>query len=295
MKCILSNDIALTIQEIHAAAMTTLASLFVSHGSPMMALEPGKTGALLRNLGVQLPRPKAILIMSPHWCTASAQVNNARKPRIIHDFGGFPEPLYALDYPATGSPELAERVATLLTAADIATATDNSWGLDHGAWVPLRYLYPEADIPVVQLSLQAHQPPAYHYRIGQLLAPLAQDNILLMGSGSFTHNLRELRPNLPDAVDPPHLTEFLQWFLQKMSGGDLEALFNYRHLAPHAVRVHPSDEHLLSLFFAMGAADEWKHFIHLDSGSTYQSLRMDAFAFGNASSALNSIVGSSTG
>ncbi|MFL9924435.1 class III extradiol ring-cleavage dioxygenase [Herbaspirillum lusitanum] len=263
------------------SAQFTLPSLFVSHGSPMLALEPGKTGAILSAIGAALPKPKAILMVSPHWETVSARVGNLQKQRVIHDFGGFPQPLYELDYPAAGSPPLAEHVARILRDGGVDAGTDGSWGLDHGAWVPLRYLYPHADVPVVQLSLQPHQPPAYHYQIGRLLAPLAREGILLIGSGSFTHNLRELQRSDPTGPVAPHTLEFLHWFLDHLQSGDLESLLAYRSLAPHAVRTHPTDEHLLSLFFAMGAADDWKRFVHLDSGSTYHSLRMDAFAFGS--------------
>ena len=261
--------------------MLTLPTLFVSHGSPMLALEPGKTGPLLSSIGNKLPRPRAILMVSPHWETQTPRVGNQLQQRVIHDFGGFPQALYELDYPATGLPELADQVVDLLGAGGIAARTDDSWGIDHGAWVPLRYLYPHADIPVVQLSLQPHQPPAYHFRIGRLLAALAQDNVLIIGSGSFTHNLRDLRRNDVNGGDAPHTLEFLHWFLQQMQAGALDALLDYRHSAPHAVRTHPTDEHLLSLFFAMGASDDWTRFVHLDSGSTYHTLRMDAFAFGS--------------
>lgn len=265
---------------------THLPSLFVSHGSPMLAVEPGRTGPLLAGIGATLPTPRAIVVLSPHWETVTARVGNQQKPRVIHDFGGFPQALYQLDYPASGAPALAEHVARLLRDGGVEAGTDGGWGLDHGTWVPLRYLYPQADVPVVQLSLQPHMPPDYHFRVGQLLAPLAKEGILLVGSGSFTHNLRELRRNDPDAPDAPHTAEFLQWFLERMRAGDLEGLFGYRTTAPHAVRTHPSDEHLLTLFFAMGAADDWTRFVHLDSGSTYHSLRMDAFAFGSASTLL---------
>ncbi len=259
----------------------TLPSLFLSHGSPMLAVEPGRTGPLLHTIGEVLPRPKAIVIMSPHWATQTPRVGNLPKQRVIHDFGGFPQALYELDYPAAGAPELAERVIDLLREAQLNAQTDADWGLDHGAWVPLRYLYPQADVPVLQLSMQPHQPALYHYRVGQLLAPLAREGILLIGSGSFTHNLRELRRSEPGADTAPHTLEFLQWFLTQMQAGDLEAMLNYRQLAPHAVRVHPSDEHLLTLFFAMGAADDWTRLVHFDSGTTYHSLRMDSFAFGS--------------
>lgn len=267
----------------------TLPSLFVSHGSPMLAVEPGRTGPMLHQLGTTLPRPQAIVVMSPHWATPAPRVGNLLKQRVIHDFGGFPSALYELDYPASGAPALAERITGLLRDAGLPAQTDDSWGLDHGTWVPMRYLYPQADIPVVQLSMQPHLPALYHYQVGQLLAPLASEGILLIGSGSFTHNLRELRRSELDADTAPHTLEFLQWFLQHMRAGDLETLLNYRQLAPHAVRVHPSDEHLLTLFFAMGAADDWTRLVHLDSGTTYHSLRMDSFAFGTASALLQDL------
>lgn len=271
---------------------TTLPSLFVSHGSPMLAVEPGRTGPLLSQIGQHLPRPKAIVVVSPHWSTQTPRVGNLLKQKVIHDFGGFPSQLYALDYPAVGAPDLAERIVALLQDAGLPARTDDSWGLDHGSWVPLRYLYPLADIPVLQLSLQPQMPPAYHYRIGQLLAPLAKEGILLIGSGSFTHNLRELQRNAVDSDgndSAPHTLQFLHWFLQQMEAGDLQALLDYRNSAPHAVRNHPTDEHLLTLFFAMGAADDWTRLQHLDTGSTYHSLRMDAFAFGSGAALLTEL------
>ena len=270
---------------------TALPSLFVSHGSPMLAVDPGRTGPLLRRIGQTLPRPKAIVVVSPHWSTHTPRVGNLLKQKVIHDFGGFPEQLYALDYPALGAPDLATRIVALLQADGLPAQTDDSWGLDHGSWVPLRYLYPQADIPVVQLSLQPQMPPAYHYRIGRLLAPLAQEGVLVIGSGSFTHNLRELQRSATgsDGSDAaPHTLQFLHWFLEQMQAGNLQALLEYRSTAPHAVRNHPTDEHLLTLFFAMGAADDWTRLLHLDSGSTYHSLRMDAFAFGSGAALLSS-------
>jgi len=263
-----------------------LPTLFLSHGSPMLALEPGRTGPLLRSIGERLPRARAIVMVSPHWLTETPRIGNQQKQRVIHDFGGFPAPLYELDYPANGDPELAEQVAALLREAGLSAQTDASWGIDHGTWVPLRYVYPHADIPVLQLSLQPHELPAYHYRIGQLLAPLSRAGVLLVGSGSFTHNLRELQRNDANGEAAPHTLEFLHWFLSQMRAGNLEALLDYRQAAPHAVRNHPSDEHLLSLFFAMGAADDWTQLVHLDSGSTYHSLRMDSFSFGSGAAVL---------
>jgi 4,5-DOPA dioxygenase extradiol len=266
-----------------------LPSLFLSHGSPMMAVEPGRTGAMLAQLGQSLPRPEAILAVSPHWETAAPQLASAARPQMIYDFGGFPQALYEIDYPAPGAPALAQEIAHMLRDAGLIAQTNEDWGLDHGAWVPLHYLYPNADIPVLQLSLQARQPPAYHFRIGRLLAPLAAKNILIASTGSFTHNLRELHRGEPDAGVAPYTQEFLDWFLEQMAAGDLEALLDYRARAPHAARAHPRDEHLLPLFLAMGAADDWTRFRHFDTGSTYHVLRMDSFAFGHAAALLQNV------
>lgn len=268
--------------------MSALPSLFVSHGSPLLAVDPGRTGPLLTALGKAVPRPREILVISPHWSTPTPRVGSQAHQRTIHDFGGFPRELYELQYPAEGAPTLAERVVTMLhDAGATQAATDDQWGLDHGAWVPLRYLYPDADIPVTQLSLQRHMPPEYHYRIGQVLAPLADEGVLILASGSFTHNLHEVfRAPADDQQEAPYLREFVSWFIEHLAEPDLPALFDYRARAPHAARAHPSDEHLLPLYVALGAADNANKQTHFDTGTTFGVLRMDAFAFGNAAPSL---------
>lgn len=267
--------------------MSALPTLFVSHGSPLLAVDPGRTGPLLTALGKAVPRPREILVISPHWSTPTPRVGNLAKQRTIHDFGGFPRELYQLQYPADGAPALAERTVALLQEAGLPAATDDQWGLDHGAWVPMSYLYPDADIPVTQLSLQRHLRPEYHYQVGQVLAPLADEGVLIVASGSFTHNLHEVfRAPAEDQYEAPYLKEFVDWFTEHMAAGDLPALFDYRARAPHAERAHPTDEHLLPLFVAMGAADNALQQTHFDTGSTFGVLRMDAFAFGNAAPSL---------
>ncbi|AKJ68968.1 hypothetical protein PATSB16_31560 [Pandoraea thiooxydans] len=269
--------------------MSPLPTLFVSHGAPTLAIEPGRTGALLSLLGQRLPRPEAILLISPHWATPQPSVGSLITPTVMHDFSGFPRELYRLDYPAQGSPALAHRTVDALREAGIAATIDPQRGLDHGAWVPLRYLFPEADVPVTQLSLQPHQAPDYHYRVGQALSPLARDGVLVIGSGSFTHNLRELRVQQDRMPGARYVDEFAQWFAERMAAGDLPALLDYRAHAPYAVRAHPGDDHLLPLFIAMGASDDWTLQAHFDTGTTYDVLRMDAFAFGSAALALREI------
>ncbi|UVA78779.1 dioxygenase family protein [Pandoraea commovens] len=270
--------------------MSALPTLFVSHGSPLLAVEPGRTGPLLTALGRAVPRPKEILLISPHWSTPTPRVGNLAQQRTIHDFGGFPRELYELKYPAPGAPALAERTVQMLKDVGLPAVTDDQWGLDHGAWVPLSYLYPDADVPVTQLSLQRHMRPEYQYQIGQTLAPLAREGVLIVASGSFTHNLHEVfrapggaREAAPEA---PYVAEFSTWFTERLAAMDLDALFDYRARAPHAERAHPTDEHLLPIYVALGAADDPARQTHFDTGSTYGALRMDAFAFGSAAPSL---------
>lgn len=244
-----------------------------------MALQPGLAGPALADLGKRLPRPSAILMISPHWDTPEATVSTASTPDTIHDFYGFPAPLYAIRYPAPGAPALAQRVAELLQGAGISCDLDAHRGLDHGAWSPLRFMYPAADIPVTQLSLQSHKPPSDQYRIGQALAPLARENILIIGSGSMTHNLSEFRGNPMNSPPEPYVLAFQQWFAEHLAQQDTDALLEYRSRAPHAVRAHPADDHLLPLYVAMGAGGDWKTASRVVDEVTYGMLAMDAYQF----------------
>lgn len=173
--------------------MTRLPTVFVSHGAPTFALEPGLAGPQLSALGRALPRPQAVLVVSPHWMTQGARVGLSAQPATIHDFGGFPQPLYEISYPAHGHPELAQRTLDVLRQAGWSAHGDERRGLDHGAWVPLLYLYPEADVPVFQVSLPATLDSAGAWAFGRALAPLAEEGVLIVGSGSLTHNLYEFR------------------------------------------------------------------------------------------------------
>ena len=263
-------------------SLPTFPTLFISHGAPTLAIEPGRTGAMLGALAARLPKPRAVLVVSPHWSSAEPQVSCAPRQHAVHDFGGFPPALYELEYNAPGAPELADQVVSLLASAGVPAQLTDEAGLDHGAWVVLRYLFPDADIPVTQLSLQQQQGPAYQFKIGQALRALQRDGVLVIGSGSFTHNLREIRfgNNAEQIEAEPYVEEFGNWMKAKLADHDLDALLDYRSRAPHAVRAHPSEEHLLPLFIALGAADDWTAQQHFDTGTTYGVLRMDAFAFG---------------
>lgn len=235
--------------------MSRLPVVFVSHGAPTHALEAGAAGLAWEALGRQLPRPQAILAVSPHWDTEAPMVSAAERPGTLHDFHGFPEPLYEIRYPAPGAPALACRVTTLLEAAGLHTAVHPNRGLDHGAWVPLRRMYPEADIPVTQLSTQFRKGPAHHYALGQALAVLAGEGVLVLATGGITHNLRDFFNELPPGRVAPYVNEFRHWMLERMLEGDIEALLDYRSRAPGAARAHPTDDHLMPLYVALGAAD----------------------------------------
>lgn len=260
--------------------MTTLPSLFVSHGSPMFALEAGRTGPALRAWAQAQPRPRGIVLMSPHWMARAPLVMSTPAPQTWHDFGGFPAALYQLQYPAPGDPALAQQVLALLQDAGIETGADSRRPLDHGAWVPLMHLYPEADVPVVQLALPAHWGPAPVYELGRALRPLGAQGVLLMGTGSMTHNLAEFRGGSSSGrhEPEPYVLEFSRWVEARITAGDLPALLDYRAQAPHAERAHPSDEHFLPLFFALGAAGEGARADYLSREVMYGLLAMDALA-----------------
>ncbi|MDR2306693.1 MAG: dioxygenase [Paucimonas sp.] len=248
-----------------------LPSLFISHGSPMLALQPGASGPALAGLARALPRPKAIVVVSAHWESRELLVTANAQPRTWHDFGGFPPALYAVQYPAPGEPGLARRIAGLLGAQ-----LDEQRPFDHGAWVPLSLMYPAADIPVVQVSLPSQSGPALQLEVGAALATLRQEGILLIGSGSITHNLGELDWHAgADSIEPWALA-FRDWVVERLQADDRAALLDYRQQAPYAVRNHPSDEHLLPLFFAMGAGERIG-IVH--QGFTLGALGMDIYRF----------------
>ncbi|MBU6957331.1 dioxygenase [Pseudomonas sp. CVAP len=252
-------------------------SLFISHGSPMLALEPGASGPALARLASELPKPKAIVIVSAHWESQDLRVGSAVQPETWHDFGGFPAALFAVQYPAPGQPELAAQVAGLLNADGLQVQLDNQRPFDHGVWVPLSLMYPRADIPVVQVSLPSRLGPALQTRVGRALSSLREQGVLLIGSGSITHNLRELDWHAgPESVEP-WAKAFRDWMIEKLAANDEAALHDYRQQAPNAVRSHPSDEHLLPLYFARGAGGD---FSIAHQGFTMGALGMDIYRFG---------------
>jgi 4,5-DOPA dioxygenase extradiol len=257
----------------------TLPSLFLSHGAPTLPLTDTPARAFLSQLGGTLAPPKAIVVTSAHWETAVPTVSAVDRNETIHDFGGFPRALYEMRYPAPGSPSVAARVAEVLRAAHIDCETDRSRGLDHGAWVPLSLMYPQTDIPVLQLSVQPHLGPEHHLRVGRALAPLRQEGVLIIGSGSFTHDLSEFRGHGPNDPSPDWVNAFADWMHTKLTSGQTSDLLDYRRQAPFATKNHPTEEHLLPLYVALGAAGESAEAERLHASATYSVLRMDVYGF----------------
>lgn len=253
----------------------TLPVLFLSHGSPMHALQPGAVREVWQRIARELPRPKAILIASAHWETDIPAVTGAARPETIHDFYGFPKPLYEIQYPAPGSPELASKAENLLEKANLHPATDPVRGLDHGAWSPLLHMYPAADVPVVQVAVQTALGPRHHLELGRALAPLAQEGVLIVGSGHMTHNLRDRADGGPAA----YARNFQAWVKERIDKHALDELADYRRLSADGVRAHPTDEHFLPLFLALGAAPSDYRAERLYEGIEMGALAMDAYRF----------------
>ena len=254
-------------------------ALFISHGAPTLLLEPGPTRGFLMQLGARLRRPKAILVMSAHWETEQPAISAASQPETIHDFRGFPAELYQMQYPVPGAPALAQQAVQLLAAAGVSAVTAPDRGLDHGAWAPLMLMYPGADIPVTQIAVQTQLGPAHHLRLGEALRPLRDEGVLIIGSGSATHNLRELGGHRYDSPAPYWVGTFNGWLADTLQAGCTAGLMDYRALAPNAVRNHPTEEHLLPLFAAYGAATPGVLPQRIHSGYTYGVIGMDAWRF----------------
>ncbi len=257
----------------------SLPALFVAHGAPTMLLNPGPAGAALARTAIELPRARAIVVVSAHWEASRPTVGTAPELETIHDFWGFPPALYDIQYPARGAPGVAEQIGTLLRKERFDVQLDQHRGLDHGAWTPLSLMYPQADIPVVPLSLQSGAGPEYHFRLGQALGPLLADGVLILASGNITHNLGDFRLSFANgAGTPAYVPEFAEWMWQHIAAGDVEPLLAYRQRAPHAVRAHPTEEHLLPLYVALGAAGVDYRPERLHTGIDSVVLAMDSYA-----------------
>lgn len=252
-------------------------AFFVGHGSPMNAIEDNEFSRAWAEAGQAVPRPQAILCVSAHWETAGTKVTAMAKPRTIHDFGGFPRALYAQQYPAPGSPELARLVQE--TVGAIPVALDQSWGLDHGAWSVLIRMFPGAGIPVVQLSLDYTQPPAFHYALGQALRPLRRRGVLIVGSGNIVHNLAAAR--LDDergAYD--WARAFDETARRLIAAGDHGPLINYDSLGQAARLSIPSNEHYLPLLYVLGLQEPGDAVHFFTARVVYYALSMRSLRIG---------------
>ncbi|MES2401156.1 MAG: class III extradiol ring-cleavage dioxygenase [Pseudomonadota bacterium] len=256
-------------------------AMFVSHGAPTFALEPGQAGPLLQAIGDRvraLPGLRAVLVISPHWRSRGLRIGASAHPETVHDFGGFPAPLYDLRYPAIGAPDVAREVAELLGNAGLPTQLVEGQGLDHGAWVPLMHMFPGAPLPVLQLSLPMEFQASDALMLGRALAPLRERGVMIVGSGSLTHNLYEFRQSETEAPEA-YVQDFVQWAREAAMAHDEAALVNFRG-APHSRRAHPSDEHYLPLLVAAGASSTGEPVEVMEGGVTYGVLSMESYVFG---------------
>jgi Uncharacterized conserved protein len=252
--------------------------LFISHGAPTFAIEPGVLGPELAELGKRMAAIRAVLVISPHWQTRNVTVMTTPEPETIHDFGGFSRELYRLRYPAAGQPEIAARAALLLQRAGFEVTLDDTRGFDHGAWVPLRHLFPDASTPVFQVSMPHDLDATGALKLGRALAPVRESGVLIVGSGSLTHNLYEFAAHA--SISAQYAEEFAQWVREAVIRKETERLLSYRRLAPHAERAHPTEEHFLPLLVALGAASDADDVIAIHGGMTYGMLSMGSFAWG---------------
>jgi len=255
-------------------------SLFVSHGSPMTAIQPSPARDFFLGVAKDLPRPKAILVATAHFESEAPLLSADEKPEMIYDFGGFPKPLFEIVYPAPGAPELALRATQLLRDTGYKAHAVVNRGFDHGTWVPLSLMYPGADIPVVQISVQPELGSAHHVELGRALAPLREEGVMIVGSGSLTHNLWELSRSGRDMNAPVRdwVRDFTEWVADKVESGAVEDIADYRARAPFARENHPRDEHFLPLPFAMGAGARAKG-RRIHASYDYGLLAMDAYLF----------------
>lgn len=250
----------------------TLPSLFISHGAPSFAIDKNTTTHALSRTGQNLPQPQAIIIMSAHWVTHSLEIASNPKPQTWHDFSGFSRQLYTLDYPASGHPSLAESLSSQLNKMGVINSLNPLRPLDHGVWAPLLHLYPKANIPIVQISLPKHFNAYACYQLGSLFTQLRYEQILIIGSGSITHNLSAISWNATS--EESHAKAFKQWLLNKLKT-DLPAALDWQQFDSFD-QVHPTSEHLLPLFFALGCGQRVS-VIH--ESMAHHSLGMDIYRF----------------
>lgn len=252
--------------------------LFLGHGSPMNAIEENDFTKTLSELGKNLPIPKAIVCVSAHWMTKGTWVTHMKQPKTIHDFYGFPQPLFDVQYPAPGDSELADQIRALVSDPKIY-ADDTEWGLDHGTWSVLKHVYPKADIPILQLSMDMTQPIEFHYQMGEKLKKLREQGVLIVGSGNIVHNLRKISW---DENAPPHplTVEFDQWVKQKIDQRDDKALFSDALNSEAGKFSAPTPDHYFPLLYILGASDKSDKIEYIYEGYQNSSISMRCVRFG---------------
>ena len=263
--------------------MARMPTLFISHGSPMLAVVDSAARRFLKDLGTRLPRPTAVVVISAHYDTPLTEITAGARPETIHDFGGFPDELYRLRYPAPGSPELAQDIVAKLATADLQARLALGRGLDHGAWIPLSLLYPRADVPVLQVSIDSGRSPEWHFGLGRALRPMRDAGILLLASGGATHNLAlyaHARGRTDDSTPPEWVEAFNEWTAGAIAARRFDDLFHYAERAPYAAQNHPTPEHYLPLFVALGATHEDERGARIHSSYDRGLLSLDAYSFG---------------
>lgn len=254
--------------------------LFIGHGSPMNGIEHNAFSLEWARRAKDMPVPKAVLVVSAHWLTRGTQVTAMEHPRTIHDFGGFPQELFAVQYPAPGLPTLAEETRSLISSTQVGL--DHDWGLDHGAWTVVRHMFPDANIPVLQLSIDYTKPAAYHYELAKELAALRKKGVLIIGSGNMVHNLRMIAW---DKLDVPGFgfdwaIEMHELFKQKITAGDHKALINYEKLGPSALLAVPTPDHYYPLMYALGLQQQNEAPSFFNDQLVAGSLNMTSVQFG---------------
>lgn len=263
--------------------MARMPTFFISHGSPMLAIVDSAARRFLKELGPRLPRPAGIVVLSAHYDTPATDITAGTRPHTIHDFGGFPEDLYRLQYPAPGSPELAEDIAARLVGAGLSARLAPARGFDHGAWIPLLLMFPRADVPVLQVSIDSRRSPAWHFELGRALRPLRDAGVLLLGSGGATHNLASYmyaRGRTDDSTPPEWVEAFNEWTAGAIAARRFDDLMNYTERAPYAVQNHPTPEHYLPLFVTLGAAHDDEQGFRIHKSYDRGLLSLDAYSFG---------------
>jgi 4,5-DOPA dioxygenase extradiol len=261
--------------------MTLRPAVFVSHGSPMIALEDDPWSRALAEFGAGSPRPRAVLVVSGHFeAPGPVRVTSSPSPETLHDFSGFPEELFRVRYPARGDPGLAALAVRLLEEAGFAAKTDPERGLDHGAWVPLRCLYPEADVPVVEVSQPLRRNPEDALRMGATLSRLRDQDVLLLGTGGIVHNLRVLDPSASPGSAADWARDFDAWIAERLEQMDVAGIASYRTAAPNAERAVPTPEHFDPIFVVLGSGRSGERAATLYEGFRYGTLSMRSFVLG---------------